>query len=99
VANLRQCATAIRPRIVLLRELHRGCYLRLNFRCATVVIGARAMRCWQLTAEARRCESRERLGAPVRADSNRKFTELEMRQLLENIEWHPVLIANFRGLR
>jgi hypothetical protein len=57
------------------------------------------MRCWQLTAEARRCESRERLGAPVRADSNRKFTELEMRQLLENIEWHPVLIANFRGLR
>jgi len=57
------------------------------------------MPCWQLAGKRRRCESPERLGASIRTSSNRKFPELEMLQLIENIERHPVLIANFRELR
>jgi hypothetical protein len=44
------------------------------------------MLCWQLRVEGRRRESRERLGAPICAGSNRKLPELEMLQLIENIE-------------
>jgi hypothetical protein len=54
---------------------------------------------WQFVREAWRYESREGLHAPIRTSSNRKFPELEMLQLIENIERHPVLIANFRELR
>ena len=57
------------------------------------------MLCWQLAGEERRAEDRERLGAYIRLLSNRKFPELETLQLLENIERHGVLIANFRGSR
>ncbi len=53
----------------------------------------------QLAGEVRHYEGRERYGAPIRAGSNRKFPELEMLQLVENIERHGVLIANSRGSR
>jgi hypothetical protein len=57
------------------------------------------MLCWQLAGEGRRVEGRQRSGAYVRAHSNRKFPELETLQLVENIERHGVLIANFRESR
>jgi hypothetical protein len=57
------------------------------------------MVCWQLGGEGWRCEGPERVAALVRTSSNRKFPELEMLQLIENIERHPVLVANFRELR
>ncbi len=57
------------------------------------------MLCWQLAEAGRRVKGRQGLGASLRLLSNRKFPELETLQLLENIERHSVLIANFRGSR
>jgi len=49
------------------------------------------MICWQLAREVWRRKSREGLHTPIRTCSNRKFPELEILQLIENIERHPVL--------
>ena len=57
------------------------------------------MLCWQLAGELRRVEGQQRPDAPFRSRSNRKFPELEILQLVENIERHSVLIANFPGSR
>jgi hypothetical protein len=54
---------------------------------------------WQLAEAGRRVTGPQCLGAYIRLLSNRKFPELETLQLVENIERHSVLIANFRGSR